>query len=192
MATPLSVGATRGQKIFISMFALVFVAILSGAIVILTTFILPGFLETEADPDFGPPSWLVYAVGGFIALVFVTIVAVFVTVIVSTFRHKASLDGSLLRVTGAYRTRSVDLAKARAWIGTQPAPGGDEPMAARRRIPLLYAQEQGGRRVRLRLHDNTGSLLPPDELLALSAAMPAGPTTDQLRHLATDPTARLL
>ncbi|MFI6323874.1 hypothetical protein ACIBG8_40550 [Nonomuraea sp. NPDC050556] len=191
MATPLSVGATRGQKIFISVFALVFVAILSGAIFILTTFILPGFLGTETESDFGPPSWLVYAIGGFFALVFLTIVIVFVTVIVATFRHKASLDGSRLQVTGAYRTRSVDLATARAWIGTQPAPGGDEPLAARRRIPLLYAQDQG-RRVRLRLHDNTGSLLPPDELLALAAAMPEGPTADQLRHLATDPTARLL
>ncbi|NUT11309.1 MAG: hypothetical protein HOQ38_12615 [Nonomuraea sp.] len=197
MITPLSVGAGTGQKVFTVLFALLLAAVLGGVVTVAG--VVLGLFDTvvmsagdPADPFPDDPAAPPLLIGGFVLVAVLGIVVLFAVMVLSVFRHSASLDGGTLRVRGAFRTRRADLTRARTWIDSAPAPGGDEPVSSRRRVPLLVAQEEGGPRVRVKLHDARGSLLPPHELTALADAIGTGKTADFLRRLADDPAARLL
>jgi hypothetical protein len=223
--TRISVHASRGQKIVASVFAIFFLAVLTviaggGAFVIFGFSLLTG--NSAADdgnqgfPDGLPPDLTtgvddgiglgttVFAV--LFGLVVLAIALVMIMLLLQTFRHRAGLAGTTLEVTGALSTHRADLANARVRIDSVPEytrDANDRTVPTGRRIPRLIAQGVSGRPVRLRLHGSDRGLLPPDELIALAAAIESGTRTEPdatqaaetatlLRRLATDPIARLL
>lgn len=115
-------------------------------------------------------------------------------VVVRSLRAAVWLEGTVLRVRGAVRSRRVDLATAEVTLG-MVTHTGDEGY---RRVPTLQARDRaGGRPVRLSLSGGGGlDRLPPAELRALADAVTAGrpvshgdawQVATQLRQLADNP-----
>ncbi|MEV7806219.1 hypothetical protein AB0O28_25065 [Microbispora sp. NPDC088329] len=127
-----------------------------------------------------------------------------VVVLLHTFRYGARLTGSVLHVRGTLTSGSADLSTAQVWLDSEPeyerAADGEGRRRTGRRIPLLVAQNPSGRRIKLRLRDLDGALLPPRELTALADAVESGTRPEPeaaevatvLRRLAHDPLGRLL
>ncbi|WP_405086735.1 hypothetical protein [Microbispora sp. NBC_01389] len=202
MSIPLSVGASTGQKTAATVAAAVFLVISGvGARV---------FLKV-ADEVFAGPDPLNAADGaspGFVmpvvALIALAAVGTIATVLLRTIRYGARLTGSVLDVQGAFTSGSADLATADVWLDSEPEyerrPGGEGRRHTGRRIPLLVAQGPSGPRIKLRLRDMNGALLPPRELTALADAVESGTRPEPkaaevaavLRRLAHDPLGRLL
>lgn len=111
-----------------------------------------------------------------------------------SLRAAAWLEGSVLRVRGAFRTRAVDLATADITVGMVTHTDDDN---RHRRVPTLVARDPAsGRRVKLSLSGAGMDRLPPTELRALAEAMTAGRpvsqtdawrTASQLQQMADNP-----
>ncbi|RCG32188.1 hypothetical protein DQ384_06700 [Sphaerisporangium album] len=210
----LSVNASTGQKVTVSVIGLLFLGVLGGiagvaALALRRTesgFAADGFAPSPFDPDVsGFPST---AIKGLFAVAAVLIVGCLVTMVLGTYRRQAVLDGTVLEVRGLLGTRRADLATSRVWIDSEPeyvrSPHGEGNIPTGRRVPHLMAEDPlSGRKVRLRLHSMARTLLPPHELNALAEAVESGSRADaeasqaartatMLRRLADDPIARLL
>jgi hypothetical protein len=99
-----------------------------------------------------------------------------VVMVLRTLRTAAWLDGTTLRVRGAFRSRSVDLATAAvtAGVSTHRNSDGDGHVTVSR-VPMLVARDpQSGRTVSLPLQGLGLDHLPPGELRLLADAMIAG------------------
>ncbi|MEV7964674.1 hypothetical protein AB0O34_01650 [Sphaerisporangium sp. NPDC088356] len=204
--------ASTGQKVTVSVIALLFLAVLGGiagvATVVLgrptTTSPSGGLADSPFD---GFPGTGVKVLFALIAVLMVGFVA---TMVLGTYRRRAVLSGTVLEVRGLLGTRQADLATARVWIDSEPEyvrnPHGEGTIPTGRRVPHLVAEDPGnGRKIRLRLHSMARTLLPPHELNALANAVESGArpgsdvdasqaanTATLLRRLADDPVARLL
>jgi hypothetical protein len=115
-----------------------------------------------------------------------------------TLRDATWLEGSVLRVRGAVRTRTVDLATAEVTAGiVTHSSTNDTGVTSSRRVPTLVARDPvSGRRLTLRLRGAAMDRLPPAELRALADAIVVGrPESDtdayrvatQLREMADNP-----
>jgi hypothetical protein len=185
----LSVGASVGLKIGVTLLAAPFVGIPLFAI---------SKLEQAADPSTAGS-----ALGFQILMVpFVVVLVVFLIVFLGIFRFRAQMEGGVVEVHGAFTTRRVDLARARVWLDSFPECSRARDLTGRR-LPYLYlyAQEPGGRKVLLRLRA-ARAFLPPHELAALAGAIESGHrtgqdaeqasrTADLLRRLSADPATRV-
>ncbi|MEU9884890.1 hypothetical protein [Sphaerisporangium sp. NPDC051011] len=212
----LSVNASTGQKVTVSVIGLIFLGVLGGiagvaALALRTTepgFAADGFTGSPFDPDgSGFPST---AIKGLFLVAAALIVGCLVTMVLGTYRRQAILNGTVLEVRDLLGTRRADLAKSRVWIDSEPEyvrnPHGEGNIPTGRRVPHLMAEDPlSGRKVRLRLHSMARTLLPPHELNALAEAVESGSgsrpdadasqaarTATMLRRLADDPIARLL
>jgi hypothetical protein len=207
MAPPirLSVGASTGQKVFSVIFSLIFLGIFATAGVVAATVI--GFGDFFGDSGISEFDGMRPVFAGIFGVVGLLVLAGFVNAMLTTFRTRADLDGSVLSVRGALTTRRVDLARARVWVDSVAEyardPHHDHMAPTGRRIPRLIAAELPSGPVRLRLRAQRGSFLPPHELQALADAIDSGgrpdpaaaqatQTSTLLRRLATDPLPRLL
>ncbi|MEV7012761.1 hypothetical protein [Streptosporangium sp. NPDC051022] len=191
-ALELSVGAGRGTKIGMLLFAVPFVGIPLFMIVMLVNLDVPftgGF---------------VFRLPYLFLPIPVAVITVFVINVLGTFRFRAVLDGSVLEVRDTFTTRRADLSRARVWLDSSPeyTGSGDTRRRTGRRIPHLAVQDRDGARVRLRLR-TPGGFLPPHELAALAEAVESGHRTgpeaeraaeavDILRRLGTDPITKIL
>jgi hypothetical protein len=138
-------------------------------------------------PHIGLFGWSGLVIGGGLALL-----GLFLTA--RWLRAAAWLDGTTLRVRGAFRSRVVDLAVADVTLGTVTYTGDDHRS---RRVPMLVARDPAsGRRVKLPLSGARMDRLPPAELRALADAMTTGrpssqteawQAASQLRQMADDP-----
>jgi hypothetical protein len=82
------------------------------------------------------------------------------------------LDGTVLRVRGAFRSRTVDLATADVTVGTVTHADDEHRQY---RVPTLVARDPvSGRRVQLPLSGAGLDRLPPAELRAIAEAVSAG------------------
>jgi hypothetical protein len=209
----LSVNASTGQKVTVSVIGLLFLAVLGGIAGVAALVLggsAPDFssggLTGALDPSTGGfPNTAVKIIFGMIAVLMVGFVG---TMLLGTYRRRAILVGTVLEVRGLLGTRQADLATAQVWIDSEPEyvrnPHGEGSVPTGRRVPHLVAEDQrSGRKIRLRLHNMARTLLPPHELNALAGAIDSGtrPETDAsqasntatlLRRLADDPIARLL
>jgi len=96
-------------------------------------------------------------------------------------RAAAWLDGTVLRVRGAVRTRRVDLATADVTLGMVTHTSDDDGIRRVRRVPTLVARDPaGGRPVRLSLSGGGLDRLPPGDLRALADAVTAGRPVEQV------------
>jgi MFS family permease len=87
-------------------------------------------------------------------------------------RAAAWLDGTTLRIRGAFRSRRIDLATADVTLGTVTHTSEG---TGYQRVPVLVARDPAsGRRVKLSLSGAGMDRLPPVELRALADAMIAG------------------
>lgn len=133
---------------------------------------------------------------------FVVIIIVFLAVALGLLGFRAEMDGSVVKVHGAFTTRRVDLARARVWLESFPECSRARDLTGHR-LPYLYlyAQERGGRKILLRLRAARASL-PPHELAALAGAIESGHRTGAdadeaartaglLRRLSADPAVRV-
>jgi len=101
-------------------------------------------------------------------------------VAVRWLRAAAWLDGAVLRVRGAVRSRRVDLATAEVTLGTVTHTSDDDGIRRVRRVPTLVARDPaGGRPVRLALSGGGLDRLPPAELRALGDAVTASRPVSQ-------------
>jgi hypothetical protein len=102
-----------------------------------------------------------------------------VVMVLRTLRTAAWLDGTTLRMRGAFRSRSVDLATAAvtAGVSTHRNSDGDGHVTLSR-VPMLVARDpQSGRTLSLPLQGMGLDHLPPRELRLLADAMTAGRPT---------------
>jgi hypothetical protein len=112
-----------------------------------------------------------------VALVGVLFALVAAYLVLKLLRTAAWLDGSTLRLRGAVRTRSVDLATADVSAGVAESRVGDDDARYVRvsRVPTLVARDRAsGRRVVLQLRGLGLNTLPAYELRALADAMTVG------------------
>jgi hypothetical protein len=166
----LDVGATRGQKIGFGI----------AVVLMLVLFAVLGFgfgaLVGSRDAGVG-------------AAILLTLLAAFGLGIamLSVLRTGAWIDGTTLVHRRTFRTRRCDLATASevtvdtiaetTTVTTASAGGGTTltPVATGRRIPRLVVRCASGRRpIRVPLRSARGTLLPPEQLRALAAAIMAG------------------
>ncbi|MET8040115.1 hypothetical protein ABZU25_04510 [Micromonospora sp. NPDC005215] len=136
----------------------------------------------------------------FIGLCGLPFVLLSIYLVLRVLRTAAWLEGSHVRVRGAFRTRGVDLATARidaAALSDRDA--ADDVPAGGQRAPAIIATDHAdGRRVTVPLHGMGLAGLPPSELRALADAITTGRPVDgrdgdahavarQLRRLAEHP-----
>ncbi|KAB1949775.1 hypothetical protein F8271_00640 [Micromonospora sp. ALFpr18c] len=133
--------------------------------------------------------------GPFIGLCGLPFVLLGVYLVLRVLRTAAWLDGSSLRVRGALRTRTVDLATARIEVASHRE-AVDDPLARGHRSPSLVATDRdSGRQVTVPLRGMGLPTLPPSELRALADAIaasrpddrPDGDVAGELRRLAERP-----
>lgn len=135
-------------------------------------------------------------------LPFAVVMVVFLIVLLGILRFRAEMEGGVVEVHGAFTTRRVDLARARVWLDSFPECSRARDLTGHR-LPYLYlyAQEQGGRKILLRLRA-AHALLPPYQLKALADAIEsdhrtgqdaerASRTADLLRRLSADPALKV-
>ena len=104
------------------------------------------------------------------------------SVALRSLRAAAWLEGTTLRVRGAFRSRTVDLTTAEVTVGTVTHTGEHNRY---RRVPILATRDPAsGRRVRLSLGGGSMDRLPPAELRALADAMTAGRPVSQVESVA--------
>ncbi|MFG2051250.1 hypothetical protein ACGFIW_27950 [Micromonospora sp. NPDC048935] len=191
----LSVGASPAQRtwavvvgVFVAAVAAAFVALPLVAGGLLGRLSGPGdpFSSYEEARDVPPgmlPPALRDSAGGaeqagpspFVGLCGLPFVLLGIYLVLRVLRTAAWLEGSHVRVRGAFRTRGVDLATARIDVAalSHDEPGDDLP-AARRRTPALIATDPvDGRRVTVALRG-----LPPSELSALADAITSARPVD--------------
>ena len=210
----LSVTGTSAQRAVQAGIGLFFVAVATA--VVLLPLIADGYLlrvigeEDQCNlPDDIPPSalppelqdclaqgdWSDFGGLGparFIGLLGLPFALLGLYLVLRTLRAGAWLEGSMLAVRGAFRTRTADLSRAAITVGATTPPG-----PAVRSLPTLVAQDPGtGRRITLPLHSPNLAPLPPAELRALADAMTTGRTDGdpdvqtiarQLRTMAENP-----
>ncbi|MEV7988806.1 hypothetical protein [Micromonospora sp. NPDC085948] len=216
----LSVGASPAQRTWAVVVG-VFIAAVAAAFVVLPLVAggVLGRLSGPGDPFSSyeeardvPPGMLPPALrdadGGadhaglspFIGLCGLPFVLLSIYLVLRVLRTAAWLEGSHVRVRGAFRTRDVDLATARidAASLSYGEPADDFP-AGRQRTPAIIATDhEDGRRVTIALQGMGLSSLPPSELRALADAITTGRPVDgrdgdahavarQLRRLAEHP-----
>jgi hypothetical protein len=91
------------------------------------------------------------------------------SVAMRSLRAASWLEGTVLRVRGAFRTRRIDLATADVTLGTVTQAVDDNHY---HRVPTLVARDPAsGRRVRLSLSGTGMDRLPPAELRAVAGAV---------------------
>ncbi|MGI5525647.1 hypothetical protein ACQEUX_32545 [Micromonospora sp. CA-259024] len=128
----------------------------------------PGLRDAGGGDQAGP--------GPFIGLCGLPFVLLGVYLVLRVLRTAAWLDGSRVRVRGAFRTRTVDLATARIDAGPESyREAGDDASAGGRRVRTIIATDQEStRRVTIPLRGMGLDSLPPSELRALADAMTTG------------------
>jgi hypothetical protein len=152
--------------------------------------------------DHGFSAWLHGGLGPMklIGLVGIPFALLGIVMVLRTLRTAAWLEGTTLRMRGAFRSRSVDLATATVTAGmsTHRNSDGDGHVTVSR-VPMLVARDRGsGRTISLPLQGQGLDHLPPRELRLLADAMTtgrpaAGPDADvhraaaQLREMAENP-----
>ncbi|MEU8009053.1 hypothetical protein [Micromonospora parva] len=152
--------------------------------------LLPPGLRESADPNQSGPS-------AFLGLCGLPFVLLGLYLVLRVLRTAAWLDGSRVRVRGALRTRTVDLATARIEAGgTSYREAGDVDPAGGPQMRAILATEPGSTRgVTIPLRGMGLPSLPPSELRALAEAITVGrrgdgrdddtrAVTDHLRRLA--------
>ncbi|MEU8184710.1 hypothetical protein AB0B85_09100 [Micromonospora sp. NPDC049044] len=216
----LSVGASPSQRTWTVVVG-VFVAAVGAAFVVLPLIArgVLGQLSGPGDPFSSyedardvPPGMLPRALrdsgsgteqvglSPFIGLCGLPFVLLSIYLVLRVLRTAAWLEGSNLRVRGAFRTRGVDLATARidtAALAYREA-SDDFPTDGQRAPAIIATDRANGRRVTLALHGMGLVSLPPSELRALADAIATGRPVDgrdgdahtvarQLRRLAEHP-----
>ncbi|MET8348960.1 MULTISPECIES: hypothetical protein [unclassified Micromonospora] len=199
----LSVGASPGQRT-VSVLAGVFVAAVGAAFVLLPL-VADGLLRQLTGPGDGfasyeeardvPPGMLPPALrdsgggggwdqsgsGRLVGLCGLPFALLGVYLVLRVLRTAAWLDGSRVRVRGAFGSRIVDLATARIDAGMVPygGAGDDDPRARGHRAPVIVATDhESGRRLTIPLHGMGLPTLPPSELRALADAITTGRPSD--------------
>ncbi|MFF0576921.1 hypothetical protein [Streptosporangium saharense] len=171
MSTPLrlSAGASTGSKILLTLLVIPFVGI-------------PLFMILMA-PDRNmpyPADYSPFRIGYLFLLIPAGVATIFLVGLISAFRFRATLTGSVLEVRGLFRTRRADLSTAHVWLGSTPeyTGTGDSRRRTGRDIPHLMAQDQGGPKVQLHLRLGNG-YLPQNQLVALADAIASNHRTGQ-------------
>ncbi|MFF4876402.1 hypothetical protein [Micromonospora sp. NPDC000668] len=219
----LSVGASPAQRT-VSVVVGVFVAAVGAAFVVLPL-VADGLLRRLTGPGDGlatyeeardlPPGLLPPGLqdsgsggdqtgpGPLVGLCGLPFALLGVYLVLRVLRTAAWLDGSRVRVRGAFASRTVDLATARIDAATLPyREAGDDVRARGHRVPAVVATDgESGRRVTIPLRGMGLDTLPPSELRALADAISTGRPVDgrdgdahaaasHLRRLAEHPAAR--
>ncbi|WP_405427023.1 hypothetical protein [Micromonospora sp. NBC_00617] len=204
----LSVGASAGQRtvavvtgVLVAAIgaAFVLVPLLAGGLVRRLTGPGDGFASYEEARDL-PPGMLPPALrestsgsggpGPFLGLCGLPFVLLGVYLVLRVLRTAAWLDGSRVRVRGAIRSRTVDLAIARV-DPRFPGEVGADPSARAGRSPgIVVTDRASGHRVTIPLRGMGLPVLPPSELHALADAFAAGrpgaEPSDEARAVAAD------
>ncbi|MFJ6149389.1 hypothetical protein [Micromonospora profundi] len=191
----LSVGASPGQRT-LSVVVGVFVTAVGAAFVLLPL-IADGLLRRLTGPGDGfasyeeardlPPGMLPPslqdsggedqpALGPLAGLCGLPCAVLGVYLVLRVLRTAAWLDASRLRVRGALRSRTVDLATAVIDArGMSERETGDDMRARGHRLPVVMATDRdSGHRIMLPLRGMGLATLPPPELLALADAITSG------------------
>jgi len=129
-----------------------------------------------------------------IGLIGVPIALLGIVMVLRALRSAAWLDGTTLRVRGAFRTRSIDLATATVTAGMSTHRNSDGGRVTVSRVPMLVARDpQSGRTISLPLQGMGLDQLPSQELRLLADAMTAGrPNPATARPAAEQPSATRL
>ncbi|MDG4836873.1 hypothetical protein O7631_10130 [Micromonospora sp. WMMD967] len=215
----LSVGASPAQRtvavlsgVFLATLGVAFVALplLAGGLLRRLTGPGDAFASYEEARDLPPgmlPPALRDSAGGadqsgsvpVVGLCGLPFVLLGVYLVLRVLRTAAWLDGSRVRVRGAFRTRSVDLATARIDADGVSHRGDDAPMVGQRlRSTVVAVDRSGAPRVVIPLRGMGLDSLPPSELRALADAITTGrpadgrddaahAVADHLNRLATHP-----
>ncbi|MCX5069395.1 hypothetical protein OOJ91_26465 [Micromonospora lupini] len=204
----LSVGASAGQRTVAVVTGVLVAAV--GAAFVLAPLLAGGLLRRLTGPGDGfasyeeardlPPGMLPPALrdsgsasggpGPLLGLCGLPFVLLGVYLVLRVLRTAAWLDGSRVRVRGAIRSRTVDLAIAS--IDSRPhREMGVDPSAAAGRSPAVVVTDRAsGHRVTIPLRGMGLPVLPPSELRALAdafaAGRPGGEPSDDARTLAAD------
>ncbi|WP_410809639.1 hypothetical protein [Micromonospora sp. 067-2] len=193
----LSVGASPGQRIFSVVVGVLFAAV--GVAFVALPLVADGLLRRLTGPgdafttyegardlppgmlppglqDSGSSSWDQGGPGRLVGLCGLPFAVLSVYLVLRVLRTAAWLDGSRLRVRGAFGSRTVDLATARVDAATMPyREAGDDGRADGHRTPAIVAvAPDSGRRITLPLGGMGLATLPPSELRALAAAITTG------------------
>jgi hypothetical protein len=204
----LSIGAPPAQRVFGTVFGLLFAGV--GATFVVLPFIAAGLLRNawgaqddlceisggdldELPSDFAQDCLASDArwsdginVGPmqFIGLCGLPVVLLGIYMVLRIVRTAAWLDGTTAEVRGAFGTRRVDLSTAAISVGAQTYRRGEDSLHERvERIPTLIAEDRStGRTVTIALQAGNGGQLPPFELRALADAMTVGRSTDGRDH----------
>ncbi|MEV4388915.1 hypothetical protein AB0J68_24940, partial [Micromonospora sp. NPDC049580] len=199
----LSVGASAGQRtvavvtgVLVAAIgaAFVLVPLLAGGLVRRLTGPGDGFASYEEARDL-PPGMLPPALrestsgsegpGPFLGLCGLPFVLLGVYLVLRVLRTAAWLDGSRVRVRGAIRSRTVDLAIARVDLVR-----ADASARAGRSPGIVVTDRASGHRVTIPLRGMGLPVLPPSELRALADAFAAGrpgaEPSDEARAVAAD------
>ncbi|MEU7589052.1 hypothetical protein AB0A95_22510 [Micromonospora sp. NPDC049230] len=194
----LSVGASPGQRTWAVVVGVFITAVASAFVVLpLVAGGLLGRLSGPGDPFSSyeeardlPPGMLPPALrdGGaeqagpspFIGLCGLPFVLLGIYLVLRVLRTAAWLEGSHVRVRGAFRTRGVDLATARidAAALSYDEPGDDIPAPRQRTAAIIATDPADGRRVTVALRGMGLASLPPSELRALADAITTGRPAD--------------
>ncbi|MEV4636286.1 hypothetical protein AB0J80_02945 [Actinoplanes sp. NPDC049548] len=208
----ISIGAPPAAKAFGTLFGLVFAA--AGVAFALLPLVFEGFWHRDdscpsADevsgipPELLPPEvrdcvsgggWLSFDDGfGPIRLIGLVGIPVFLLglyIALKSVRTAAWLDGTVVSVRSALRTKKVDLATAEVSAGSYTLRHHvGTPRASVEHVPQIIARDpDSGRSVTIPLRGIGTPLLPEKELRALADAMRPGTTAAaQLRALADNP-----
>ncbi|MEH1165546.1 hypothetical protein V6V47_09180 [Micromonospora sp. CPCC 205539] len=213
----LSVGASPSQRVLSVVVGILFAAV--GAAFVLLPLVAAGLLRRLTGPGDGfasyeeardlPPGMLPSglrdsgggAVSPLVGLCGLPFAVLGVFLVLRVLRMAAWLDGSRVRVRGAFGSRTVDLATARIDVGMVPHRGTvkDHLRVRERGASTIVATDpDSGRRVTIPLRGMGLPTLPPSELRALADAITTGRPTggrdidahaaaSELRRLAEHP-----
>ncbi|MEU5780324.1 hypothetical protein [Micromonospora lupini] len=188
----LSVGASAGQRTVAVVTGVLVAAV--GAAFVLVPLLAGGLLRRLTGPGDGfasyeeardlPPGMLPPALresgggsegpGPFLGLCGLPFVLLGVYLVLRVLRTAAWLDGSRVRVRGAIRSRSVDLAIASVDSWSHGETAVDPSTRAGRSPAIVVTDRASGHRVTIPLRGMGLPVLPPSELRALADAFAAG------------------
>jgi hypothetical protein len=175
---PLSIEIPLRQKVVASLFL---IPLVGGGLIFLVD-IAENLPDVASDPANG--GWIGTATT-LLCVATTGLGAAFLPVylLFAALRSAAWLDGTVLTVRGAFRTKSIDLAAARVI--------GEPHEETKRGFQLLVASIPGKKgRVSLRLGD-FDRVLPRNELFALSDAITERPPHDRHRNCGCEVAGRL-